>query len=536
MMICRKCTHEIREGAKFCPYCGSKTKLECSKCGKEYEVGHQFCENCGFDVNKKFENKKEEILVSTPMHAKKEGKRSFFDVFRHWFTLSIQSLVLLLLILFLFLPIGEISFKEVLGGDIPDELTIKYNLVDTFSLVGYLSEENEMADFAEYIQEILEDTELSRIPSAYYWKDLKASEKSEIKRAMNEINIFYTFSIPEVRQNSTIQIIYILTVAILYITALVVYLIFFVFSIINMFHNDEKNQKKNATINIWILTVSLILLFAVGYLNRTMGSKNSSSSTLILIFTLIGFIVSVAFKYLCDTPKLNIRVLIKKPILILSILLAILLINSAAIRYIYSDSSSSRSKDIVDAESIHQFLNAIDQRLYEDWEPIETTDFEHQILSLQSLSKKEKAIALKLFASSNVLLTEDIADSTSATTLAIFSYIIHIAVLMLLVTLLRRNIKDLYYNKESSRITGNITSIVALGLWSLNLIILTIFSMITSNILEDAAAYISIKIGTSFYFAIVILIGYAIFDNVFRAKKEIYTLTIEEDTLLSDSY
>lgn len=46
---CIKCGQELKEGAEFCPECGTKQPkmVKCPKCGKEYEEGTTFCSECG---------------------------------------------------------------------------------------------------------------------------------------------------------------------------------------------------------------------------------------------------------------------------------------------------------------------------------------------------------------------------------------------------------------------------------------------------------------------------------------------------------
>lgn len=48
MKACVKCGAEIKDGARFCPSCGTKQALVCPQCGKELEnPDAKFCPNCG---------------------------------------------------------------------------------------------------------------------------------------------------------------------------------------------------------------------------------------------------------------------------------------------------------------------------------------------------------------------------------------------------------------------------------------------------------------------------------------------------------
>ncbi len=49
VMICQECGKEIRDGQKFCKYCGSRLSepVICISCGKENKQGQKFCKYCG---------------------------------------------------------------------------------------------------------------------------------------------------------------------------------------------------------------------------------------------------------------------------------------------------------------------------------------------------------------------------------------------------------------------------------------------------------------------------------------------------------
>ena len=48
-MKCPECAHEGREGAKFCPECGSSLSapVACPGCGADNPAGQRFCDECG---------------------------------------------------------------------------------------------------------------------------------------------------------------------------------------------------------------------------------------------------------------------------------------------------------------------------------------------------------------------------------------------------------------------------------------------------------------------------------------------------------
>lgn len=51
MMFCNSCGNEIKEGAAFCPKCGTQVaqnqETVCEKCGQPLESGAKFCQGCG---------------------------------------------------------------------------------------------------------------------------------------------------------------------------------------------------------------------------------------------------------------------------------------------------------------------------------------------------------------------------------------------------------------------------------------------------------------------------------------------------------
>ena len=46
-MICSACTHENREGAKFCESCGAKLERRCPACAQPVREASRFCDTCG---------------------------------------------------------------------------------------------------------------------------------------------------------------------------------------------------------------------------------------------------------------------------------------------------------------------------------------------------------------------------------------------------------------------------------------------------------------------------------------------------------
>ena len=57
--VCKNCGTELKDGAKFCPECGTQTeslkeniqKEFCSNCGAEITNSENFCEECGENLN-----------------------------------------------------------------------------------------------------------------------------------------------------------------------------------------------------------------------------------------------------------------------------------------------------------------------------------------------------------------------------------------------------------------------------------------------------------------------------------------------------
>ena len=53
-MFCRNCGNELRDGAPFCGYCGTRVerKIACKNCGALVEDKFAFCLNCGTPLDK----------------------------------------------------------------------------------------------------------------------------------------------------------------------------------------------------------------------------------------------------------------------------------------------------------------------------------------------------------------------------------------------------------------------------------------------------------------------------------------------------
>ena len=62
-MKCKYCYAELKQGAKFCPFCGKKVleQEKCVKCGEQIKAGALFCPYCG--SKQQVEEKVEPVVV-----------------------------------------------------------------------------------------------------------------------------------------------------------------------------------------------------------------------------------------------------------------------------------------------------------------------------------------------------------------------------------------------------------------------------------------------------------------------------------------
>lgn len=62
-MKCKYCYAELKQGAKFCPFCGKKVleQEKCVKCGEQIKAGALFCPYCG--SKQRVEEKVEPVVV-----------------------------------------------------------------------------------------------------------------------------------------------------------------------------------------------------------------------------------------------------------------------------------------------------------------------------------------------------------------------------------------------------------------------------------------------------------------------------------------
>lgn len=82
-MKCPQCGKEIKDGANFCPICGSKVEpcMKCAKCGATLKEGQESCVSCGNPVNKKENNMVREQDIDEPEIERKMGMSKFAYIF-----------------------------------------------------------------------------------------------------------------------------------------------------------------------------------------------------------------------------------------------------------------------------------------------------------------------------------------------------------------------------------------------------------------------------------------------------------------------
>ena len=78
-MLCSKCKHENRDGAKFCLKCGAKLESVCPKCGAKLPPGAMFCDECGAKVGEvdsiqsaipKLEDMQDKLYIPEPLRQR----------------------------------------------------------------------------------------------------------------------------------------------------------------------------------------------------------------------------------------------------------------------------------------------------------------------------------------------------------------------------------------------------------------------------------------------------------------------------------
>jgi RNA polymerase subunit RPABC4/transcription elongation factor Spt4 len=360
-MECVKCGLEIVDGAKFCPFCGEKPSFDvCPSCGEVVESNYLFCPNCRFSLRKE---EKQVMLMGVRDIEKKTNNKNNLHA---WLSLSCYSLLIALLIAFLFMPIGKTNYSNIVADSLNNnnikidfDTDIDYTFIETLSMLSYLSEENTIYDFIEYAQGVFSDELSSEIIAAMQSGDfssLTSSQKRKISDAFEKINPFYLYSIQEVRDASTVNIALILAISLVYIATFIVFIIFFILSIINLIMKREVKSTLNKS--LWLLTISVILFLTVNYYNNMENFAMTSGPILLIIVSSLLLLTLIILDLVFNKDKVAPKLIIKKVVTIFSLILIVLLVNGGSLKYNYTYRTNLlNKKSIVDSESINKFNN-----------------------------------------------------------------------------------------------------------------------------------------------------------------------------------
>jgi len=514
-MKCYNCDREIPEEALFCPYCGSDQRSQnCSFCGEALLLGSSFCLKCGEKVDGREPYR--------PRRFKEKSSKCNENVLR-WIKFSLSTFFCLLMLVFLFLPIGRTSMRKMIG--LPLDIEITYNTFDAFKGLSYLSDESTTQEYMKYIDDIckeyMSDDLYSGINSVSDLDNLSKSEIRQIKRAFNHINAFSIFMIPEVRDTTKFTIVaYIILVA-LYITLMVVCVASLGLSIYNLVRKQD-NKLLNIIHNI-LLTVALFSFIYISYFNKTTNYKMTSGPILFLIFGLLSYLIFIIFDIIKSRKRIPFLWVIKKGINIAFAILVLLMINLRLIRYEYTymDVDGHSNATITDYESIHKLSAYFNKILDPNFNPQKDDTYFSQLASLLRFnSKKINKIYLDALWDSSLTFSINDMQIFNPDIFLPILFGLHLVSVFLLGMIIRKNIVDIRLVEDRSKKETLILGIILL-LFIAALAVGTYFMVYALN---DSYDFLKLKheasLDVGIYFSFAFMVCFFVWNLVFPTRLE----------------
>ncbi len=514
------CQSEIDSEVKFCPFCGKEVSfLKCSNCGKEVKTKFLFCSECGIGIKNNKRKRKEQC------------KKGYLLIAR-----LIHCLTLLLLLSFVFLPIGKMSFNQMSGvnfvlSSIPEELTLSITIIDTSEVFGYVNEDVEIEEYLNDVEKnFIDNLDNETLNSASY-KDLTNSQKKQVQKAVNEINFLELFSVFDVRSQVYITVIFILVLNVIFYLAALFYLAAFIYSITSF--SKRKDMKRILKMQLWVFITSLVLYLFSFYFTRLFSLKVGSGPQLILLLSFISFGLLLTLSYIFGDIKFRPRFLIKKGITIFALIFALFLINSNSLKYSYTyENFIGKESTVVDSEPIEAFVTALNGYISSFVIEIEEFPILNQVtMHLKNNTKisNQKLLNSSIYSSQN-FLDDNLIDYLLVMEMIIAAVLLQIALITLLIISLTKNLHAVIKDDNSVKKTNFVLYIVTAGLWVITLFALFYLSFTLNDVYKETLYNYSLKIGLFFYLELALLIGLIFWDRLFSSKEK---LILDQDSYLS---
>jgi ABC-type multidrug transport system fused ATPase/permease subunit len=516
-MKCYNCERAIPEEALYCPFCGAEQKPQvCSVCGENLLPGAAFCMKCGGKVEER-----EHYPVRKPK-VKKQGSITCCNIFL-WIKFSLSSIFCLLMIAFLFLPIGKANVMQLTGFSL--DIDIKYNTIDVFKALPYLSEDSDVEEFMEYIynvfEEHLSEDLLDKLPTIDDPNELSRSEFEELSQAFNHINPFAIFMVKEARRVGKFTIISLIILVVLYIALMAGFAVLLGVSIYNLVRKHS-DKWLGATHNV-LMTIALFAYFYTAYFNRTTNFDLASGPILILIFGILPYLLFAVFELIKAGKRISAFWIIKKGVSFVFAVLILLMINLKLVRYEYAYiNDKGVEATITDSESLHKFSAYFNKILQPDYKPQNDDDFYEEIdTMLKHNPKKLNRLYLDLLWDSSVVFSIHDMQIFSPDILIPIVYALHIISIVLLGLIIRRNLLDFKAVEDRAKKATFIYGIILIVFLAaiLGLAIFLVYS------LNDSYDYLKLKheasLNIGIYFGFAFMLCLFIWNLVFPTRPKL---------------
>ncbi|MDX9691438.1 MAG: zinc-ribbon domain-containing protein [Acholeplasmataceae bacterium] len=529
-MECKSCKKTVPNDTVYCPYCGIKQEEEkCKKCGKPLLPNAKFCMSCGTPTSNSQQNVQSDFNQSIEVESSSSFVEKPERITRQvetkdnktnpliWIKASLSVIMLGLLIGFLFLPMGKVSYGQFLGnGSDVDDLYLSYSVFDTFEASTFLFQDKDFDEFTDYILTILED-ELDEDLIYSDYEELTRSEKKEVERAFNKINPFSSLMIPEVRDAQFFSMFLIMFLNIVFLIVFIVYLIFLIKSIIKL----SSKQYENNYMNIFgkVVLISFFYFSYISIINKTFRYVQGSSIIAILVVSLITFFTYVVFNMVEKSTPLNPKFYIKKGVNLVSLIIIVLFISGSSLVYSFNFVDDyDREREITISETNFDFILYLNNIYYMDFEVVDDDLLEFYELLLDGESRRDAIKMMELLQLSQSYLSTDIQESTPPNTFIIIVALLSIMSYSSLILLISKNILDFKDQQDTSKKASTVYTAIV--------IVITLITIASgfylAYVFNASAKYLEydyrVNVAFGQFVGLFLLIAYLIWNLIFKVS------------------
>lgn len=529
MIKCVKCNKELPDGSIYCSYCGEKQdktllqniELKCVKCGNTVKKDEIFCTHCGANLKEK--NAVGFVTEKQKKSKTKQEKNYIKKLVHNIVALSISVFLIIFSILPIFTFNFDKIFSEEFGVTTNTDFNIKLNIFDFLEVPFALINDTDSEAYGEELQNLFEDrVSQATATKLYNGQELTLKEKQELNSVFEDFNILKLLVASDIREQCIVSIATLCIAIILFISALIMPLIYLAYGTLGII----KNKIYAITKYSFLITMSIMIAFML----ILDASDCAIAPKLYLYFSIAGLLFTIVYKYITTSEKLSARPFIKKSVCSATLALILLMLTSNIVVFKYLDTTND--KEYKDGENSINLIDVSDAMLYNDYEYLTQETVNARVQDVITKTRSQREFIFKYSSSFNNMLTEDMYYTYKP--ILILSAFIPLLVYGsygLLLTLLILNVIQILNNKYNDKNKHYLFS----GLSVLLQFIVIAFTIAATVFFNESCVFTETNIALNItawpFITFVFTAGLILYMFLFKNSKKVYYEYITLDNI-----